>query len=186
MGEGESCRHTYADRHDSDGKEIEYEIRGRPVNKYLSASTIEKSEDIGVHLAVLKALPEVIGESLEAEVHPDYLKGADGKRGPENGYNPDTLVHRLYGAVNLDGNIYRVKTTIKESQILKNPIIPHSYEVTEIELLPEDNSSEVEPTASGYQGRPAHRTAKLLKDVEKSYDPGVKEHHKSPHSAHLQ
>ena len=48
-------------------------------------------------------MPEVIGESAEAEVHPDYLKGVDGKRGPENGYNPDTLVHQFYGALELYG-----------------------------------------------------------------------------------
>lgn len=91
---------------DSEGEEIEYEISNRTVNKYLSASAVDKSENLGVHLSVLKALPEVIAESVEAEVHPDYLKGFDGKRDPANGYNPDTLVHRFYGAVRIDGGLF--------------------------------------------------------------------------------
>ena len=50
----------------------------------------------------------------------------------------------------------------------------HSFEVTKIELLPEDNNSELEPTASNNQGQQTHRTTKLLNGVEKSYEPGVK------------
>lgn len=159
---------------DSEGNNIEYEISRRTIDKYLSPSAIEKSDNLGIHLAVLKALPEVIGESVEGEVHPDYLKGADGKRDPENGYNPDTLINRFYGAVWLEGGVYRVKTTIKDTRKNKLAPVPHSYEVTEIELLPEDSSSEMEPTVSPNITGVPHGTAKLLKGVEKSYDPGVK------------
>ena len=159
---------------DSDGKEIEYEISRRTVDKYLSASAIEKSDNLGVHLSVLKALPEIISESVEAEVHPDYLKGFDSKRRPENGYNPDTLIHRFYGAVRIDGDMYRVKTTIKETRENKLAPVPHSYEVTEIGLLPEDNSPEMEPTVSPQKAEAPHGMANLLKNVEKSYEPGVK------------
>ena len=73
-----------------------------------------------------------------------------------------------------EGGVYRVKTTIKETRENKLYTIPHSYEVTEIRLLPEDNSPEMEPTASSYQGWLTHGTANLLKDVEKSYEPGMK------------
>lgn len=193
---------------DSEGKSVEYEISKRTIDKYLSASAIEKSNNLGVHLSVLKAIPEVIEASVEAEIHPDYFKGEDGERSPGNGYNPDKLIHRFYGAVSIEGMTYRVKTTINESRNPLENTVPHSYEVTEIELLPEDNSSEMEPTASGYQGRLPHgqileptvnplksggttwenfgaqayastkdgtlQAAKLLKGVEKSYDPGVK------------
>ena len=159
---------------DSDGNEIEYEISKRTIDKYLSLSAIDKSDNLGIHLAVLKVLPEIIGESVEAEVHPDYLKGFDGRRNPENGYNPDTLIHRFYGAVGLEGGVYRVKTTIKETRENKLVPVPHSYEVTEIELLPEDNSSEMEPTVSPQTSGVPHGTANILRDVEKSYEPGVK------------
>ena len=52
--------------------------------------------------------------------------------------------------------------------------VPHSYEVTEIELLPEDNSSEMEPTVSPNITGVPHGITKLLKGAEKSYDCGVK------------
>ena len=159
---------------DEEGNEIAYEISKRTIDKYLSSSAIDKSDNLGVHLAVLKALPEVIGESVEAEVHPDYLKGYDGKRRPENGYNPDALVHRFYGAVALSGQMYRVKTTIKEFRSNKLPAIPHSYEVTKIELLPEDDNSKMEPTVSPQTVGAPHGIANLLKNVEKSYGPGKK------------
>ena len=163
--------HTLADE---EGNEIAYEISKRTIDKYLSSSAIDKSDNLGVHLAVLKVLPEVIGESVEAEVHPDYLKGYDGKRRPENGYNPDGLVHRFYGAVALSGQIYRVKTTIKEFRNNKLQAIPHSYEVTKVELLPEDNNSKMEPTVSPHTEGVPHGIANLLKNVEKSYEPGKK------------
>lgn len=159
---------------DSSNAEVVYNISGRAVDKYLSSSAIDKSDNLGAHLSVLVKLPEVISESVEAEVHPDYHKGENGERSAENGYNANKLIHRFYGAVNLDGSTYRVKTTIQESRTPAEGVTPHSFEVTEIELLPEDNSSKLEPTASDYQGQLPHGTAKLLKDVEKSYDPGKK------------
>lgn len=160
---------------DSNGTEVHYSINGRSIDKYLSGSAIEKSDNLGAHLSVLKKLPDVISESIEAEVHADYLKGSDGKRNPENGYNSNKLIHRFYGMVEIDSENYRVKTTIEESRTPGEKIKSHSFEVTNIELLPEDNSPmKVEPTASGYQGQLPHGTAKLLKGVEKSYDSGVK------------
>lgn len=159
---------------DSEGKDVSYTISGKAVDKYLSQSATGKSENLGVHLSVLKKLPDVIGESVEAEVHPDYNKGEDGVRRPENGYNNSNLVHRFYGLVTVEGEPYRVKTTIIESGTNDIKTKPHSFEVTNIELLSEDSSSTVEPTATGYQGQLPHGTAKLLKGVEKSYDSGKK------------
>lgn len=34
---------------------------------------------------------------------------------PKNGYNPDVLIHRCYGAVEIGGKIYGVKLTLKEN-----------------------------------------------------------------------
>lgn len=94
---------------DSEGRTVPYSISGKAIDKYLSSSAIDKSENLGVHLSVLKMLPEVIGESIEAEVHPDYNKDADGVRRVENSYKSGALVHRFYGAVTVDGVIYRIK-----------------------------------------------------------------------------
>lgn len=160
---------------DSDGVEQPYIISGRAVDKYLSSSAIDKSANSGAHLSVLTRLPEVIDASIEAEVHPDFKKKIGGIRLVENGYNKDLLIHRLYGAVNIVGETYRVKTTIKESRIPSEELTAHSFEVTEIELLSEDNSPmDLEPTASDYQGQLPHGTANLLQGVEKSYEPGKK------------
>lgn len=55
-------------------------------NNFLSEKAVGKSESEDVHLAVLGVLPEVIRESVDAEQHADYRKGADGNRGG-NGVN---------------------------------------------------------------------------------------------------
>lgn len=160
----------------------EYSISSNAVGKFLSKSATKNSDNLGVHLSVLKKLKDVIHESMEAEVHPDYKKDETGKRDPKNGYNPDYLVHRLYGAVDIDGKTYRVKTTIIENGN-ESRNYPHSYEVTEIELL--DDSMAGSESHSVNIGREGHDTknrlsnnsiagANLLQGVEKSYDPGKK------------
>ena len=111
-----------------------YIISKAAIDKYLSNSAISKSEDPFVHLSVLPKLTDVIHESIEAEIHPDYKKGEDGLRSVENGYGEGVLVHRLYGAVEIDGKTYRVKTTMQEFRGGEENK-PHSYEVTKIELL---------------------------------------------------
>ena len=158
---------------DNNGSRIEYLISNKTIGKYLSRSAIDKSANLGVHLATLRKLPEIISESLEVEIHPDYNKNTEGSR-TTAAINPDVLVHRFYGLAEIDEQIYRVKTTIKESKKPAQPAAPHSFEVTEIELLSEDNSSiKVEPTDHPNNIGIPHRTAKLLKGVTKSYNPSV-------------
>ena len=81
------------------------------LTNFLLEKAVGKSESKDVHLAVLRGA-EVIRESVDAEQHADYRKGADGKRGG-NGVNPDVTMHILYGAVTIDGKTYRVKVTVK-------------------------------------------------------------------------
>jgi hypothetical protein len=112
-----------------------YTISKRAVEKYLSESAVRKSENLDIHLSVLPKLTDVIHESIEAEIHADYnVKDETGKRKAELGYGNNILVHRLYGAVEMDGKIYRVKTTMQEFRGGEENK-PHSYEVTKIELL---------------------------------------------------
>lgn len=179
-----------------------YTISKKAVDKYLSSSAVNKSDELGVHLSVLPKLTDVIHESIEAEIHPDYKKGEDGTRGVENGYGEGVLVHRLYGAVEIDGKIYRVKTTMQEFRGGEENK-PHSYEVTKIELLdspgkrenpdrppsdasnnsidgkielPDTPGTAVLPDSSPLDMTPSNSidTAKLLQGVEKSYDSGKK------------
>ena len=96
---------------------------------------VAKSDSRDVHLSVLKVLPEVIRESVDAEQHPDYKKGEDGIRGVKNGVNEHVTIHRLYGAVNVDGKTCRVKVTLKEYADKNEPSRAYSYEATKIELL---------------------------------------------------
>ena len=122
-------------------------------------------------LSELFNTPVIIHESIEAEVHPDYIK-KDGVRSAENGYNDQMLIHRFYGAVEIDGKMYRVKTTINEYRDESRTATPYSYEVTKIELLEESNSPTELNSPNSEIGGLSIETAKLLKGIEKSYDKG--------------
>lgn len=176
-----------------------YTISKKAVEKYLSESAVKKSDGLDIHLSVLPKLTDVIHESIEAEIHPDYNKDEDGNRSIENGHGGNILVHRLYGAVRLDGKTYRVKTTMQEFRGGEENK-PHSYEVTKIELLEGSktaNESDRLPLSSATNNSenelldsPGERenpdkphsdapsnsisVAKLLNGVEKSYDSGKK------------
>lgn len=89
----------------------------RLLTNFLSEKAVGKSESKDVHLAVLRVLPEVIRESVDAEQHADYRKGEDGNRGG-NGVNPDVTMHILYGAVTIDGKTYRRSNATHEMRNL--------------------------------------------------------------------
>ena len=146
-----------------------YTISKKAIDKYLSESAVKKSENLDTHLSVLSKLKDVIHESIEAEIHPDYKKGEDGLRSVENGYGEGVLVHRLYGAVEIDGKTYRVKTTMQEFRGGEENK-PHSYEVTKIELLDSPGKRENPDRPPSDASNNSIDTAKLLQGVEKSYD----------------
>lgn len=150
-----------------------YTISKKAIDKYLSESAVKKSENLDTHLSVLSKLKDVIHESIEAEIHPDYKKGEDGLRSVENGYGEGVLVHRLYGAVEIDGKTYRVKTTMQEFRGGEENK-PHSYEVTKIELLDSPGKRENPDRPPSDASNNSIDTAKLLQGVEKSYDSGKK------------
>ena len=179
------------------GNVFDYNIDKDAIDKFLSSSSTLNSENLGVHLAVLSQLPNVINNSVEVEEHPDYKK-VNGKRKTENGVgDSNLLIHRMYGAVQIDGNTYRVKTTMHEHYVKGNA--PHDYRVTKIELLisgsPTSNalSNSIGEVLDGQTTKPLSvssrksnttngskrangyvHVAKLLQDVGKSYDLGEK------------
>ena len=164
----EHIAHTYSG--EETGGKGDIRISNAAVDKYLSQSAVDKSESKDVHLAVLKVLPDVIRESVDAEQHADFKKGEDGVRSAANGVNPNVTIHRLYGAVRMDGKVYRVKVTLKEDKTSKEPKVPHSYEATKIELFAgtlgnSDNS--LSPNTNN-----SITAANLLNGVDKSYDGG--------------
>lgn len=151
-----------------------YTISKKAIEKYLSESAVKKSENLDIHLSVLPKLTDVIHESIEAEIHADYnVKDETGKRKAELGYGNNILVHRLYGAVEMDGKIYRVKTTMQEFRGGEENK-PHSYEVTKIELLDSPGKRENPDRPPSDASNNSIDTAKLLQGVEKSYDSGKK------------
>lgn len=183
---------AYANEHGIIGTMTEEETKGKgkvtiskaSIEKMVDDSATGKSLDKDTHISITPQLREVIAESLMAETHPDYNKGRDGKRSPENGYNPDNLIHRCYGAISIDGQEYRVKLTLKEnpSQTSRKA---YTYEVTKIELL-DSTDGERTGLSSSYQSNSngSHTSkvnalvpvaiAKVIKNVEKSYDTGKK------------
>ena len=160
----------------SQGKRFEYEIGNKSVGKYVSSSSVQKSHNLGIHLSVLKRLPEVIQTSIEAEIHPDYTKNNSGERTVDTLVNINSLIHRFYGAVDIDGKIYRVKTTIREFGDANLNAKAHNYEVTKIELIeaPSTYGLEANHEHLAMTSASSISAAKLLKDVEKSYDSGKK------------
>ena len=156
--------HVY---HEGLNDEFRYLIDKDAVAKFLSKSSTQASENLGVHLAALKMLPQIIDNSIDVEIHPDYRK-VDGSRSSENGVGrDDLLVHRMYGAISIEGRVYRTKTTIHEFRDKTSEA--YDYKITEIELIisgPASGNALKSPTSVS--------AAKVLKGVEKSYDKGVK------------
>lgn len=159
-----------------DGKKFAYTIGNKSIEKYVSKSSTGKSENLGVHLSVLKVLPEVISGSAEVEVHPDYIKSETGGRSRNSSINEQSLMHRFYGAVRIDGNVYRVKTTIREYADKNRGARAHNYEVTKIELVevPFTGDTNVSGEHSAMTSANSILGAKLLENIEKSYDLGKK------------
>lgn len=158
--------------HKGQWDEFEYQISKSAIRKYLSPTAIKKSDSIHIHLSVLKVLPDVINASIEVEIHASYSK-LNNLRKVENDVDRTILMHRFYGAIMFLGNIYRVKTTIKEYRNVDYPNNPYTFEAIKIELLDSCSSSPI-PTAShpNSQGGLITNVANLLKNVEKSYDKG--------------
>ena len=155
--------------HDGQENEFTYEITGGKngsIGKMLSGISTKNSDNLGVHLAVLKRLPDVIDASYDIEIHQDYNK-ENGGRSENNSVNPSTLIHRLYGAVDIDGQIYRVKTTILENRNKENGA--YTYQVTKVELLISGSA-----TSDALSNPTSVSATKLLNGVEKSYDSGKK------------
>ena len=73
------------------GNEFDYVINEDAVSKFLSGSSTTNSDNLGVHLSVLKELPKVIDECVEVEEHPDYKK-INHERKIENGIDDNNYL----------------------------------------------------------------------------------------------
>ena len=105
------------------------------LDKMLSGSAVKKSATPALHYAALGRLRDIIRESFVAEIHPDFKKGADGRRSPANGINPTVEIIVMYGCAAYMDYPCRVKTTIKRLLDSHEPHKAYSYEITNVEVL---------------------------------------------------
>jgi len=130
---------------DTNGKgEIAISIRS--LDKMLSGSAVGKSATPALHYAALVRLRDIIRESFVAEVHPDYLKGPDGRRSPANGINDRVKIAVLYGCASTGGIPLRVKTTLKLHKDQGQPTKAYSYEITNVEVLRGNAEYAIQPS----------------------------------------
>ena len=173
--DGKEIRVPIPKHYNNFGAEFDYGISRKSIEESINEEQIKKSLEgeaaRGVHLAILNSLDKVIGESIEIEEHPDYIK-KDGERKPENGFNKNILVHRFVGAIKVDGNEYCVKTTMLEYKQSDRDSREYAYDVTKIEVLDDttpNTSVDLDGATKGLLP-----LAKVIKKLKKSYDSGKK------------
>ena len=92
-------------------------VSGRSISEMLNPKSTQKVNEI-VHLAALKSVLDFIKTGIPAETHNDtHGRGYD--------------VMRLYNAISINGEVYRVKSTIKRLNIGDRF---YTYEMQEMEL----------------------------------------------------
>ena len=160
--------------YNSYGAEFDYSISGKAIEVSLSPKHQAKSVNKRVHLSLAEHVDEVIENSIEVEEHSDYQKNERGERDTQK-VNGSALMHRFYGAIAIDGKPYRVMTLMREekrSDGMRNGV--HAYEVQKIEVLDETPNTPNGTDGLNSELEASSAVAKLLKDVEKSYDSGKK------------
>ena len=173
--DGKKVREPKLLKYDNYGRRFTYTISKGSLRESVNPKQVEKSKQggapAGVHLAVLNHLDKVISNSIEIEEHPDYQKGEDGVRSPENGYNSDMLVHRFVGIVRIDGQEYLVKTTMHEHNRAEQGNRQYAYDVTKIAVLNVETPSTANGLATATKG--VLPLAKVLKDFEAQFKTSV-------------
>ena len=132
-------------------------ISKESINKYLSEKAVKQSTSLGLHLSCLQKMPSIINSSIVGEIHKDK----------NNDKNILDIV-RLYGCVTVDGELCRVKTTVKRYVDANLKTKAYSYEVTEIELLDGSLETHTHSADSSSTSNNSITGAKLLKGVKKS------------------
>ena len=128
------------------GGKGEISISIRSLDKMLSGTAVQKSVTPEIHFAALIRLRDIIRESFIGEVHPDYAKGADGKRRKDNGVNDRVTIAVLYGCVSMGGLPLRAKTTLKMHKDPKQPTKAYSYEISNVEVLRGNAEYAIQPS----------------------------------------
>ena len=166
-----------------DGREVKLYFSNSAVGKLASNAAINRSKAIGGytggHLAVIENIFKVLSGSVDVEIHPNIIKKKGVGRRWENGFQEGVICHRYYSAVEIDGDQYRAMIMVKEERPSEEShlVTPYVVEVQafELEKLPDVSVSRDSRTSNWRNASESYILgAKLLKGVEKSYDPGVK------------
>ncbi len=108
-----------------------------------------------VHISALQSVLDFIKTGVPAEIHPDT-------------HGRDFNVMRLYNAIEIEGKVYRVKSTVRK---VKEGDKYYTYEIQEMELLEDTHNALGLPNAND-RGRlnsnNSITAAKLLKGVKKT------------------
>lgn len=157
---------TYND--EETGGKGEINISNTAIGKYLSEKAIDKSISKDVHMSVLKVLPSVLRESVDAYQHGDRKK-VNNVRSEKFGINPDVMIHRCFGAVNIGGKVYGVKITLKENVKTRENKKLYSYEATKIELLDGKNEGvTMTPSLNSNNSITVAKIAKVFETAKKN------------------
>jgi len=133
----------------------EISIGKKSVSEMLNEKTLNQSVDVNTHLAALQSVLDFIETGIPAEVHKDtHGRGFD--------------VMRLYNAIEVDGKVYRVKSTVRK---VRQGDRYYTYEVQKMELIEERGANpnrEGENPRNGNNSTNSISGAKLLKGVKKT------------------
>lgn len=133
----------------------EISIGKKSVSEMLNEKTLNQSVDVNTHLAALQSVLDFIETGIPAEVHKDT-------------HGRDFDVMRLYNAIEVDGKVYRVKSTVRK---VRQGDKYYTYEVQKMELIEERGANpnrEGESPRNGNNSTNSISGAKLLKGVKKT------------------
>lgn len=127
------------------------------------------------YLEIIPRISDVLKNSILIEEHRDRVKNTNGKRLPENRSDISILkIQRLFGAINVGEDLYRSKITLQVYQEDSDLGRNHGFEIVRIELFGPKTSSMKKSEADLPLPNSSISIANLLKDLELSYEPGVK------------
>lgn len=135
------------------GEEIS--VSRKSVSEMLNEKTLKKSDSVNNHLAALQSVLDFIETGIPAEVHSDT-------------HGRDFDVMRLYNAIEIDGKVYRVKSTVRK---VKQGDKFYTYEVQEMELIEERGANPNREGETPHNGNTSNNSitgAKLLNGVKKT------------------
>lgn len=133
----------------------EISIGKKSVSEMLNEKTLNQSVDVNTHLAALQSVLDFIETGIPAEVHKDT-------------HGRDFDVMRLYNAIEVNGKVYRVKSTVRK---VRQGDKYYTYEVQKMELIEERGANpnrEGENPRNGNNSTNSISGAKLLKGVKKT------------------